>query len=144
MRKLFWRMAGVGFLLALLAGGFFYWYGFLRTEKPILKMKPDFEISADSLYGLFAADENAATEKFGGKILLLKSSLLAREEDEKGNVTLVFVDPMMGVTCTIDSAQAVSQKALIGNLIPGQIITVKGRCDGMLMDVKLSKCAIVD
>jgi len=144
MKKLFWRLAGIGFLLALLAGGFFYWYGFLRTEKPIWKMKPDFEISADSLYGLFASDENAATEKFGGKVLLLKSSLLSHEEDDRGNVTLVFVDPMMGVTCTIDSAQAVRQKTLIENLTDGQIVTVKGRCDGMLMDVKISKCAIVD
>jgi hypothetical protein len=144
MKKFFWYAAGIGFLVALVAGGIFYWYGFLRTEKPIERMKPDFEISADSLYAFFNADENEATTRYGGKILLLNSTLLAHEKDERGNVTLIFVDPMMGVTCTIDSAQAVKQKILIGKLANGQNITVKGRCDGMLMDVKISKCAIVD
>ncbi|MCX6223522.1 MAG: hypothetical protein NTV01_02000 [Bacteroidia bacterium] len=143
MKLKFWWLVGIGALLVLLAAGFVYWYGFLRTEKPIEKMKPDFELTADSLFSVFNTGEKAATEKFGGKILLLKSTVVSVENDEKGNVTLTLVDPMMGVTCTIDSIQAVKQKAEIHALSEGQPVTIKGRCDGMLTDVKISKCMIV-
>ena len=143
MKKKLLRLFGIGVFLALIAAGFVYWYGFLRKEKPIEKMKPDYEMTADSLFSVFNADEKAATERFGGKILLLKSTVISIEKDEKSNVTVTLVDPMMGVTCTIDSLQAVKQKSLINALSEGQPVTVKGRCDGMLTDVKMSKCMIV-
>jgi len=143
MKKKFWILAGALAIVALMAGGFVYWYGFLRKEKPMEKMKPDFELTADSLFSVFNSDEKTATEKFGGKILLLHSSMISMEKDERGNVTLTLVDPMMGVTCTIDSLEAVKQQPVIDALSEGQQITVKGRCDGMLSDVKLSKCMIV-
>jgi hypothetical protein len=143
MKKKLWRLAGIGVFFALIAAGFVYWYGFLRKGKPIEKMRPDFELTADSLFSVFNAGEKAATEKFGGKILLLKSTVISIEKDENGNVTLTLVDPMMGVTCTIDSLQAVKQKADIDALSEGQPVTIKGRCDGMLTDVKISKCMIV-
>jgi hypothetical protein len=143
MKKLFWRYFGIGVLIALIAAGFVYWYGFLRKEKPIEKMKPDFELTADSLFSVFNAGEKAATEKFGGKTLLLKSVVISKEKDEKGNVTITLVDPMMGVTCTIDSLQAAKQMSLIESLSEGQPVTIKGRCDGMLSDVKISKCMVV-
>lgn len=143
MKRKLRRLAGTGVFLAILSAGFVYWYGFLRKEKPIGKMKPDFELTADSLFSLFNAGEKSATEKFGGKIVLLKSVVISTVKDEKGNVTVTLVDPMMGVTCTIDSLQAVKQKADIGALTEGQPVTIKGRCDGMLTDVKISKCMIV-
>ena len=143
MKRRLWRLAGIGVFLALVAAGFVYWYGFIRKEKPIEKMKPDFELTADSLFSVFNANEKAATGKFGGKILLLKSNVISIEKDASGNVTVTLVDPMTGVTCTIDSLQAVRQKTLIQALSEGQPVTIKGRCDGMLTDVKISKCMIV-
>ena len=143
MKRKLWRLAGIGVFFALIAAGFVYWYGFLRKEKPIEKMKPDFELTADSLFSVFNADEKSATEKFGGKTLLLKSNVISVVKDDNGNVTLTLVDPMMGVTCTIDSLQSVKQKTEIDALIEGRPVTVKGRCDGMLTDVKISKCMIV-
>jgi hypothetical protein len=143
MKRKLWRLFGIGVFLALVTAGFVYWYGFLRKEKPIEKMKPDFELSADSLFSVFNSNEKAATEKFGGKTLLLKSNVISVDKDEKGNVTLILVDPMMGVTCTIDSLQAVKQKTDIDALTEGRPVTIKGRCDGMLTDVKISKCMIV-
>jgi hypothetical protein len=143
MKKRLWRMAGVGMFLVLAMAGFVYWYGFLRKEKPIEKLKPDFELTADSLFSVFNAGEQAATIKFGGKILMIESTIVSMEKDGKGNVTVTLVDPMMGVTCTIDSVQAVKQKTDIDALSEGRPIVIKGRCDGMLTDVKISKCMIM-
>ncbi len=143
MKKKIWRLAGIAVLLMIAVAGFTYWYGFMRKEKPIEKMKADFVISADSLFAAFSVSEKAATEKYGGKILLLKSNIVSVEKDGNGNVTVTLVDPMMGVTCTIDSLEAVKQKGEIAALTEGQSVTIKGRCDGMLTDVKISKCMVV-
>lgn len=143
MKKKLWRVAALVVIVGLATGGFAYWYGFIRKEKPIEKMKADFELTADSLFSIFNAGEKAATDKFGGKILLIKSSVISVDRDTKGNVTISLVDPMAGVTCTIDSLEAVKQKAEIAALTEGQPVTIKGRCDGMLSDVKISKCMIV-
>ncbi len=143
MKKNFIRLLGIGVIIAVVAGGFSYWYGFMRKEKPIERMKPDIEITADSLFAQFTKDEKAANEKFGGKILLVKSSVVGVSRDLNGSVTITLVDPMMGVTCNIDSIQAVKQKLEIEELTEGKPITLKGRCDGMLTDVKLSKCMVL-
>lgn len=143
MKRKLWRLFLAGVFLAIVAAGFVYWYGFLRREKPVERMKADYTLSADSLFSIFSRNEKTATEKFGGKILLIRSSVISVEKDEKGNVTVTLLDPMAGVTCTLDSLQAVKQKAEIAALTEGQPVTVKGRCDGMLSDVKLSKCMIV-
>jgi hypothetical protein len=143
MKKKLWRLAAVGVFLAVVAAGFVYWYGFLREEKPIEKLRADYELTADSLFSLFNKDEQAATAKFGGKIVLLKSSVVAIGKDDKGIVTITLVDPMIGVTCTVDSIHAIRQKKDIDALSEGQPVTIKGRCDGMLTDVKISKCMVV-
>lgn len=143
MKKKVWRLAVALAFMALCAAGLVYWYGFLRKEKPMERMKADVEITADSLLSVFLADEKTATERFGGKILLLKADLLTVVKEENSNVTLTLVDPMMGVTCTIDSLQSVRQKSDIAALTEGAPVTIKGRCDGMLTDVKLSKCILV-
>ena len=143
MNRKLGRLAGIGVFLALVAAGFVYWYGFVRKEKPIEKMKPDFQLTADSLFSVFNANEKAATDKFGGKIILLKSTVISVEKDANGNVTVTLVDPMTGVTCTIDSLEAVKQQTLISALSEGRPVAIKGRCDGMLTDVKISKCMIV-
>jgi hypothetical protein len=143
MKRKWGRLAGLVVAVGLLAAGFVYWYGFLRKEKPIEKMKVDFVLTADSLFNRFSSNEKSANEQFGGKILLLKSEVISVEKDDHGNVAITLVDPMMGVTCTLDSAQAIKQKPEIATLTEGQAVTIKGRCDGMLTDVKISKCMIV-
>ena len=81
MKRRWLRLAVYGVLVALATAGYAYWYGFIRKEKPIEKMKPDFELSADSLFSVFNADEKAATLKFGGKTLLLKASIISVDKD---------------------------------------------------------------
>ncbi len=143
MNKKLFRWAALLVTVGAISAGTVYWYGFLRKEKPVSRMNTDFTITADSLFSAFSRDEAAANSKFGGKILLVSSSVISVDKDARGNVSVTLVDPFAGVTCTIDSLEATVQYAEIQALTEGAPVQIKGRCDGMLSDVKLSKCMIV-
>jgi hypothetical protein len=134
---------GTALFILLLAAGT-YLYVFRTGGINMVKAKTDYKVEATSLYKEFESAETAAMGKYAGKILEIKGSVVSLDTDERGNVTVVFVDPMMGgVTCTIDSLQAVEQSSLISGIKTGDALTIKGRCDGMLTDVKIVKCVIV-
>lgn len=135
------RIAGTLFVAAVVVTVYLYVF---RTRQPdMARLKTDFYIEATDLYSEFEADEQAATGKFGGKIVEVSGSVETKERNEWGNVTITFIDPFNGVTCTIDSLQELSQPEMIGKVKEGDRITVKGRCDGMLTDVKIVRCVIL-
>ncbi|MFO7617035.1 MAG: hypothetical protein R6V75_07265 [Bacteroidales bacterium] len=110
----------------------------------MLKARTDFRMPATTLYQEFEADETTAMARYAGKIVEVAGRVEDIETNEWGNVTVIFVDPLFGVTCTIDSLVAVRQADRIGRVARGDSLTVKGRCDGMLTDVRLVKCVILD
>lgn len=131
-------------LLTLIAVGIgAYLYIFRSDKTDMAKEKPDYTMDASLLYQEFTKDEAAATSKYAGKIIELNGKVEAVEWNEWGNATLTFVDMMFGVTCTIDSLQAARQKDDIEALKQGDTASVKGRCDGMLTDVKMVKCVLM-
>ncbi len=132
-------------LLALAIAGVViaFLYVFRTTEPDMLKLKTDFRIEATALYGEFEADEQAATGKYAGKIIEVSGSVELVEKNEWGHVTIALIDPFFGVTCTLDSLQAASQPEVVAAVKTGTRITIKGRCDGMLTDVKVGQCVIL-
>lgn len=134
----------IAILVLAIAGVVTVFLYIFRTGQPdMFRLKTDYRIEATELYGEFEADEQAATGKFAGKIVEVSGSVESVERNEWGNVTIAFIDPFFGVTCTIDSLQALSQPEVVAAVKAGDLITVKGRCDGMLTDVKVVKCVVV-
>ncbi|HBB92258.1 MAG: hypothetical protein A2X22_12890 [Bacteroidetes bacterium GWF2_49_14] len=134
----------IGVAILVLAVGTGTWlYVFRKDTTDMVRAKTDFRIGAADLYREFESGEQPATEKYGSKVLEINGQVISIEKNEWGNVTVTFVDPMFGVTCTIDSLQAIGQAGLIGEINAGDSATLKGRCDGMLTDVKIVKCVIV-
>ncbi len=121
-----------------------YLYVFRTDHTDMSRLKTDFSVSATSLFTDFNTDEAAAMEKFAGKVVEVSGVVESVEKNEWGNVTISFVDPFFGVTCTIDSLEAIRQSPLIDQIKNGDSLIVKGRCDGMLTDVKIVKCLIVN
>jgi hypothetical protein len=126
----------VGTVIAML-------YVFRTTKPDMLKQKTDFRIEATALYGEFEADEQAATGKYAGKIIEVSGSVELVEKSEWGHVTIALIDPFFGVTCTLDSLQAANQPGVVAAVKTGTLITIKGRCEGMLTDVKVGQCVIL-
>lgn len=127
----------------LLMAGFVFLYVFRKAPDDLNKAKPAFQVEATELFQAFEDDENAAMAKFGGKVIELTGELMSIKPDEWGQTILVFMDPLFGVTAIIDSLGTKMQAAEIDQLKTGDQVRVKARCDGMLTDVRLSKCLII-
>lgn len=134
------KIVGFVLLIAVIAGS----YGlYLYTKKPpdTRKMKARADISAKQLLEEFKTDETKAGEKYIDKVIIV-SGTVGTIEKKPGQATLTFRsdDPLSSVVCSFYSDEL---KSLEG-LAEGKEIRVKGNCTGMLSDVILNKCSVVD
>jgi len=116
-------------------------YMFNKKDPNLSKVKPDYVIGVSSLVDEFSQDENSATTKYVDKILEVTGPVQAIEptSDSTMNVTLSSENQMSGVICSFKDVSDPSSQ----NIKEGEIITVRGVCSGMLMDILLNNCVIV-
>jgi len=119
--------------------------GIYLYNKPVQSMhrlKADHQLSATDLYSAFDSDETAAMASYAGKILEVTGAIAAMNTSEEGdiNIDLEGGGLLGGIRCRLDPAETGSAAALS----PGQTITLRGQCDGKLMDVELSRCILVN
>ncbi len=117
---------------------------FRKGPEDLSRVKTEFVLSASQLHSDYSADETMANTKYSGKVVELSGQLIDKTADEWGQTLLTFIDLFFGVTCTIDSLGSIRQESLIQGLSVGDSVKLKGRIDGMLSDVRLSKCMILD
>ena len=104
-------------------------------EKDISSLEPDFEISAKKLSFEYQENEVAADEKFNGKIILVTGIIEDIGKDIMDSIYVLLSDgeefSMSGVQCFFSD----SQKGDAAKLKKGDKVTIKGKCDGLLMNV---------
>ncbi len=131
-------------VLLLIVSGIIYGYlEFTRQHSDISKVKPDFTLNASDLYSEFEGDELSATAKYSGKIIELSGKVAEIEyssADSTLSITLREVDQFSGVICTFSEIK----DATSSNVNAGEQITVRGECSGMLMDVLLNNCVLIN
>lgn len=114
-------------------------YQFSKKPQDVRTVEPEYQLKAEELVNQFSANEELANQKFLDKIILVTGKVTEITMDEKS--TTVFLDsgdPISGVTCSFYAEEASKlQEAKVG-----QIITVKGKCTGKLMDVVLNNCSL--
>lgn len=110
------------------------------TETEIASEVPTIEISASQLYADYEANGVAADEKYKGKVLLVTGVVNNIDKDilDAIYVTLKADEYFGDVQCYF----ADSHTKTAAQLSKGQKITVKGKCDGKLMNVALKGCTI--
>lgn len=111
-----------------------------KTEKDIVNESPAIEISASQLYEDYESNGVAADQKYKGKVLRVSGVVdnIDRDIMDKIYVTLKGGEYIGDIQCFF--AEDHVNKA--ANLSKGQRITVKGKCDGKLMNVMLKGCVI--
>ena len=102
------------------------------------------KISAADLYDSFSRSEKAANQKFLNKIIEVSGPLASIQTNNKGESTLFLLDDLFGISCAMDSAYSASNKEKINSLSPGELLSIKGKCNGILNDVQLSGCVFIN
>lgn len=131
-------------LAAAIIGFFVLRYVFQDSADDLSQVKPAFVLTAAELVQAYSDDEALANQTYMGETIEISGVLLHHVQDEWSQVHLVFMDPLFGLTATMDSAMVVRQQKQLEMLEPGKLIRVKGRCDGLLTDVRLSKSVIIE
>lgn len=126
-------------LVAIIAAAYSY-YLYNKPHDDMAIQTPEFTLSAQELIDAYAADETASNTKFSGKILEVSGIVVAKSEGAGGSYSISLGDAMSGVSCTVDSADVAPFKAILDKITEGDAVTFRGRCDGMLTDVQLSRC----
>lgn len=130
-----------GLLLALIGAGI----GVYLWNKPHENMdraKTDVQISASELFTAFAENEAQANETYLDKVIAVTGKVREVSNSPEGitKVTLDSGDEMFGVICQLDELSDHQRT----DFQPGEAVTFKGKCTGMLMDVVLVRCVEVE
>jgi hypothetical protein len=130
----------IAVIALLLLGGYLY----LRymPEKSMSKQASDFSMTATKLAEEFETDPSASNSKFIGRIIEVTGVISEISTDQ--NNSLVFIlrenETPTGVLCTVSEIS--TQKAERYKV--GDAVVLKGICTGMLFEVVLNKCIILD
>jgi type II secretory pathway pseudopilin PulG len=109
------------------------------AKKSVESEKAVAEVAASALISDFGADEQKANEAYLGKVILVSGMIESITEDSAMiTVTLKSPNDLSGVICSFSKTTVSTTAFHIG-----QQIKVKGKCDGYLMDVVLTKCSLV-
>ncbi len=125
-------------LVAIIAGG----YGiYLFNKEPVdtRDYSADFEIDASDLINEFSQNEELATKKYSDKILIVTGPI---KEINAGSSTLFLdaSDPISSITCSFYA----NEVNVFKKLKLGDVIHVKGKCTGKLIDVVINNCSITN
>lgn len=127
-------------LLALVGGGWYAWREYNRTAEPTSELEAAETIEAPALLQAYITDENAANVRFNGKVILVSGTVREVKAPDNGLVDVVLEtgDPLAGVVCQFAQAEVPA------SLTAGASARIKGISTGLLMDVVLQRCAIVE
>lgn len=120
-------------------------YGLFKYNQPVAKTgnrSIDFEVNSIELFREFENDETASNEKYLDKVLQVQGEIIDIQLDHDGSVGVVLDGSgiLFGVSCRFDPADANEIK----HFRPGMTATVKGVCTGMLSDVVMIRCVLIN
>ncbi|WP_372776645.1 hypothetical protein [Mangrovibacterium sp.] len=129
-------------VLAIVAGAGAYWYVFLKPHENLENTKPEFKLSSTQLFNDYTEDETAANAKYSGKVVEVSGEVVAVQTGEQGTA-IILEDELFGVSVYLDSSFVAANQQLTNQTAAGETITIRGKCDGMLNDVVISRAIII-
>lgn len=116
---------------------------YFKPHANIGKMDAAYKMKASALIKQFITAENTATSKYVQKPIEITGNLVTKSKLPNGTDLLVLEDEMQGVSCELDRAWSNANRSVIESLQTGKTLTVKGVCEGYLMEVKISPAMVV-
>lgn len=136
MRK---KRRGIGTIFLILISLLFFF--FQKPVPQISKRKANFEFTAPELYEQYQYNESKSNRQLLDKIILVTGTVkMIIAEDNQLSVVLDGSNEEGGVVCEMDKRLITTSPPQ-----PGQVVTIKGVCSGMLMhlDLVLTRCLLI-
>jgi len=110
------------------------------TQEPVAETA--IPISTTALVSAYDSNEVAADERYKGKLLIVTGTVENVAKDILGNLYVVLRGGhiIRSVQCYFGDEHTEE----LANLSKGSRVRIKGRCDGLLMNVLLKDCALVN
>ncbi len=117
-----------------------YLYIMNKPAEDISDQPAVYSINAIELFAEYDNNELKADDKYTGKIIAVSGQIVEKEvrSDLSINVLLREKNAFSGVNCVFHDPDPETEAVLEC----GQKLVIKGRCEGMLMDVVLNNCVI--
>ncbi|HMQ06550.1 MAG TPA: hypothetical protein PKC30_04570 [Saprospiraceae bacterium] len=110
-----------------------------KKHVDMLKAKPNYLLTASELYSAFEKDEEEANATYLGKIVQVKGRVSSVLKDEKmGNIYLSTNGNLGEISCSFLDYDFMT------GIEEGMEVTVRGICTGILMDVILERCTLIN
>ncbi len=111
-----------------------------KPHENMANSKAKATVEATVLFNEYNNDENAANANYLGKTIAVTGKVkdVSKTEGGPAKITLETGDEF-AVICELD---ALSQHART-DFVAGETVTFKGKCDGLNLDVQLSRCVEV-
>lgn len=116
---------------------------FFKPHADVNRMKADFKVEAPILIDEFQKKEDASTAKYSEKVLEISGKLASKSQLPNGSTLLVLEDEMQGISCQLDNNWVQANQPIIQSLQVGSPVTVKGICQGYLMEIKVSPAVVL-
>lgn len=135
-RKVFIYILLGGMLIAIAAATWMYF----KPHRSVKAATPAFTLSASELLHAFTTDEASANALYGGKVLQVSGVVTDMVSSDTSMVLQMGnEDEMAFISCYLDD----DEQADYSKLQRGKSVTIKGICNGMLLDVVLDKCVLL-
>ena len=126
-------------LLAVVVSIVFYVYN--KPHKDIGSTATDHSISSKKLVAFYIKDEDIANNKFLGKVIEVNGTILLIHHSNATEVVIELEGTQERVVICVLSRKQAAEKTRYKK---GAIITIKGICIGMLQDVNMKDCIIIN
>ncbi len=131
---------GLGILFILVALGTSI---IMNAPKATVQKKPiDFTLSATELFQEYSENQAVADKKFIDQVIQISGQIFEISTDQQGATVFLLStgENEAGVLCTLE----LSESDKVSGKKVGDSISLKGVCTGMLMEVVLNRCRVVE
>jgi len=119
----------------------FAWYQYNRKPGNLLHRLPQVSVNAVVLAKDYLNDEKKANDKYLGKIVDVKGSIVAmtNQQDTLTGIELNTDDALHNISCSFNRYHIPALK----KVKIGDTVVIRGICTGYLVDVELNRCVLV-
>lgn len=123
-------------MLIILTGGVIGYQQYNKERKSVAEIEPDFVVSPEDIVTAFSDDEENANKKYLGKIIEVSGEVSDVLGDE-GSYSLLLNGGDFGMVQCAFMTKPVSEYQI------GDMVRIRGKCSGFLLDVILNECVIL-